>query len=197
MDFQLPPLPYRHDALAPAMSKETLDYHYDQHHRGYLRALEAELAGLPEAEQSLVEIVRGSSGQRFNLAAQVYNHSLFWQSMKPGGGAAPPAGDVADLINRDLGGYERFRAQWIEAGTKRFGSGYVWLTLEEGQAEILPTPNAEAPLATRAVPLLLVDVWEHAYYLDYRHRRDRYLEVFCDQLIDWEFVAKNLRRARA
>jgi Fe-Mn family superoxide dismutase len=197
MRFELPPLPYRLDALAPAMSAETLSYHHGRIHRGYLERLAAELAGSPDAELGLEQVVLCSSGCRYNLAAQAYNHAFFWSSLQPGGGGPPPNGEVADLIQRDFGSYAAFRRQWIEAGLNRFASGYVWLTFEKGRAEILPTPNAETPLATGAVPLLVVDVWEHAYYLDHRDRRDRYLEGFCDKLLSWDFVAANLAVARA
>ncbi len=177
------------------MSVETVDTHYEKHHGGYLDALRRELSGTPHAEQSLSELVLASSSRRFNLAAQVYNHQFFWASLTPGGGGPPPRGPTADLLVRGFGGFAEFRHEWIEVGVNRFGSGYVWLTLEDGVAEILPTPNAETPLATGAVPLLVVDVWEHAYYLDYRDQRQRYLEVFCDHLINWDFVSRNLSRA--
>lgn len=195
MDFDLPPLPFAKDALAPFMSAETVDIHYEQHHRGYLEALRRLIDGTPEAEQRLDDIVLASSSTRFNVAAQVYNHQFFWNSLAAGGGGPPPPGPVADLLQRDFGGFSGFRHEWIEVGVNRFGSGYVWLTLEDGRAEILPTPNAENPLATGANPLLVVDLWEHAYYLDYRHQRARYLEAFCDHLINWDFVSTNLARA--
>jgi Fe-Mn family superoxide dismutase len=195
MDFVLSPLPFAKDALAPFMSARTVDIHYEKHHRGYLDALRLDLGGSPDTEQSLGELVLGSSGQRFNLAAQVYNHQFFWESLTPGGGGPPLRGPVAELLERDFGGFSRFRHEWVEVGMNRFGSGYVWLTLEDGAGEILPTPNAETPLATGAVPLLVADVWEHAYYLDHLDQRRRYLEVFCDHLINWDFVSRNLSRA--
>ena len=195
MDFDLPALPFAKAALVPFMSAETVDTHYEKHHRGYLEALRRELSGTTEAQQSLLELVLGSSSHRFNLAAQVYNHQFFWESLAPGGGGAPPRGPLTELLDRDFGGFLEFRREWIEIGTNRFGSGYVWLTVEDGVLEILPTPNAETPLATGAVPLLVADVWEHAYYLDYRHERSRYLEAFCDHLINWDFVSRNLFRA--
>jgi Fe-Mn family superoxide dismutase len=141
-------------------------------------------------------VIRTSSGGVFNNAAQVYNHTFFWDGMKPGGGGAPPAGDVADLIGRDFGGWEKFREQWVASGLGRFGSGYVWLVLDAGKAKLLDTPNAETPLTTPSTPLLTTDVWEHAYYLDHRNDRGKFLQVFCDQLINWDFVAKNLRAAK-
>jgi Fe-Mn family superoxide dismutase len=195
MEFEVPPLPYSKDALEPVMSKETLEFHYEKHHKGYMTKLKGLLEGKPEAQKSLIEVIKSSSGAVFNNAAQVYNHTFFWEGMKAGGGGAPPSGDVSDVINQ-LGGWTKFREDWIKGGMGRFGSGYVWLVLEGGKAKILDTPNAETPLTTPATPLLTTDVWEHAYYLDHRNKRDTFLEVFCDKLINWEFVAKNIKQAR-
>jgi Fe-Mn family superoxide dismutase len=192
MDFVLPPLPYAKNALEPVMSKETLDFHYDKHHAGYLTKLKGLLEGKPEASKSLEEIIKTSSGGVFNNAAQVYNHTFFWNSMTPGGGGAPPAGPVADLIKRDFGSWEQFRTAYSAGGMGRFGSGYVWLVLDGGKAKIVDTANAETPLTTSAKPLLTTDVWEHAYYIDYRNRRDTFLEAFLDKLVNWNFVAANL-----
>jgi Fe-Mn family superoxide dismutase len=196
MDFEVPPLPYAKDALAPAMSSETLEYHYEKHHKGYMAKLKTLLEGSPDAKRSLMDLIRTSSGAVFNNAAQVHNHTFFWDSMRPRGGGPPPAGDLADLLQRDFGGWDKFQAEWTKAGMSRFGSGYAWLVLDGGKAQILTTPNAETPFTTGAVPLLTVDVWEHAYYLDHRNRRDGFLEVFCQKLINWDFAAKNLRAAR-
>lgn len=193
MDFEVPALPYSKDALAPAMSQETLEFHYEKHHKGYMTKLKGLLEGKPEASKSLEEVIRGSSGGVFNNAAQVWNHTFFWNGMKPNGGGAPPAGAVADLINRDFGGWDGFRAAWKTEGMGRFGSGYVWLVLSGGKGKLISTPNAETPLTTADKPLLTADVWEHAYYLDHRNKRDTFLEVFTDKLIDWDFVAKNLK----
>ncbi len=195
MDFVVPPLPYSKDALEPVMKQETLEFHYEKHHKGYMTKLKAALEGKPEAEKSLEDVIRSSSGGVFNNAAQVYNHTFFWEGMKSGGGGAPGAGDVADLIQRDFGGFDKFRAEWIKVGAGRFGSGYVWLVLDGGKGKILDTPNAETPLTTQATPLLTTDVWEHAYYLDHRNNRNAFLEVYCDKLINWDFVAKNLKSA--
>lgn len=195
MDFVVPPLPYAKDALEPVMCKETLEFHYEKHHKGYMTKLKSLLEGKPEAGKSLLEVIRSSSGGVFNNAAQVYNHTFFWDGMKPGGGGAPPSGDVADLLG-GLGGFDKFREEWIKSGMGRFGSGYVWLVLDGGKAKIVDTANAETPLTTGAVPLLTTDVWEHAYYLDHRNNRTAFLEVFCDKLVNWDFVAKNLRAAK-
>jgi Fe-Mn family superoxide dismutase len=195
MDFEVPPLPYAKDALEPVMSRETFDYHYEKHHKTYMTNLKGLLEGKPEAQKSLVEVVRTSSAGVFNNAAQVYNHTFFWDGMKPSGGGAPPAGPVADLITRDFGGWDKFRDEWIKKGLGRFGSGYVWLVLSGGKGKLVDTPNAETPLTTSDVPLLTTDVWEHAYYLDHRNMRKTFLEVYCDKLINWDFVAKNLKSA--
>ncbi len=195
MDFVVPELPYAKDALAPAMSQETLEFHYEKHHKGYMTKLKAAIEGSPEGGKTLEEVIKSSTGGVFNNAAQVHNHTFFWNGMKPGGGGAPPAGDVADLLQRDFGGWEEFRAQWIADAGARFGSGYAWLVLDEGKGKIITTPNAETPLVSTEAPLLTVDVWEHAYYLDHRNARPKFLETFCDQLINWEFVAENLKAA--
>jgi Fe-Mn family superoxide dismutase len=196
MDFKVAPLPYAKDALEPVMKHETLEYHYEKHHKGYMTKLQSLLAGKPQAEQTLEEVIKNSTGAVFNNAAQVYNHTFFWNGMKPGGGGAPPAGDVADLIQRDLGGWEKFREEWATRGLARFGSGYVWLTLSGGKAKITDTPNAETPLTMGETLLLTADVWEHAYYLDHRNDRKKFLEIYCDKLINWDFVAHNLKAAR-
>jgi Fe-Mn family superoxide dismutase len=196
MKFEVDPLPYSRDALAPVMSQETLEFHYDKHHKGYMTKLEGLLKGTPDAEKSLEEVIKTSSGAVFNNAAQVWNHTFFWNGLKPNGGGAPPKGDVADLLTRDFGGWEKFREEWVKAGMGRFGSGYAWLVLDQGKAKLITTPNAETPLTSSEKPLLTVDVWEHAYYLDHRNKRDTFLEVFCDKLINWDFVAANLQAAK-
>ena len=193
MEFEVPALPYAKDALEPAISAKTLEFHYEKHHKGYMTKLKAALEGTADASKSLEELVKSSSGGTFNNAAQVYNHTFFWEGMKPSGGGAPPAGDVADLISRDFGGWDQFRAEFVKCGMGQFGSGWAWLVVEGGKAKLAPTANAGCPLTTAAKPLLTADVWEHAYYLDYQNRRKDFLEVFCDKLINWEFVAKNLK----
>jgi len=195
MQFEVAPLPYSKDALEPVMGKETLEFHYEKHHKGYMTKLKAAIEGKPEASKSLEEVIKSSSGGVFNNAAQVWNHTFFWDGMKPGGGGKPPSGDVADLIE-GLGGWDKFREDWIAQGAGRFGSGYVWLVLSGGKGKIVTTPNAETPLTTSDLPLLTTDVWEHAYYLDHRNNRNAFLEIFCDKLVNWEFVAKNLKAAK-
>ncbi|WP_437498336.1 superoxide dismutase [Sorangium sp. So ce1099] len=195
MDFEVAPLPYPKDALEPAMSRETLEFHYEKHHKGYMAKLKSLIEGKPEASGTLVDLVRASSGTVFNNAAQVWNHTFFWEGMKPSGGGPPPAGDVGDLI-AGLGGWEKFRRDFIAAGVARFGSGYAWLVLDGGKGRIVDTPNAETPLTTGSAPLLTCDVWEHAYYLDHRNNRQAFLEVFLDRLVSWDSVVRALRAAQ-
>jgi len=194
MKFELDPLPFAKDALAPVMSQETLEYHYGKHHNGYMNKLKAAIAGTPEGEKSLEEIIKSAKGGVFNNAAQVFNHSFFWKSMKPNGGG-DPTGDVLAMINRDFGSVEAFREAWQKAGAGQFGSGWVWLVLDNGTAKIVSTSNAGNPLTTSATPLLTCDVWEHAYYIDYRNGRGGFLKAFTDKLINWDFVAENLSKA--
>ncbi|MCA9529722.1 MAG: superoxide dismutase [Myxococcales bacterium] len=192
MNFEVPALPYSKDALAPAMSEETLNYHYDKHHKGYMSKLKAALEGTPEAKKSLEDIVRSASGGNFNNAAQVWNHSFFWKSLRPGGGGEPK-GEVADLLKRDFGSVAAFREEFQKKGATQFGSGWAWLVLDGGKAKVVTTANADTPLTTAAKPLLTCDVWEHAYYIDYRNDRAGFLKVFFDKLVNWDFVAENLR----
>jgi Fe-Mn family superoxide dismutase len=192
MNFEVAPLPFAKDALEPVMSRETFDYHYEKHHKAYMAKLKSLVEGTPEADKSLEQIIRSSSGGVFNNAAQVWNHSFFWQSLKPAGGGEPK-GELASMITRDFGGWDKFRQAWVNAGMGRFGSGWVWLVSDNGSLKILDTPNAETPLTTSAVPLLTADVWEHAYYIDFRNARQAFLEAFCDKLINWDFVSQNLK----
>ncbi len=194
MDFTVPPLPYSKDALAPAMSQETLEYHYEKHHKGYMAKLKAALEGKPEAQKSLEEVVREVSGGTFNNAAQVWNHDFFWKSMKPNGGGAP-SGDVEALIERDLGGWDKFKEDFKQQALGRFGSGWAWVVIDGGKGGIVTTPNAETPLTTSATPLITLDVWEHAYYIDYRNDRGKFIDVWLDKLANWDFANQNLKKA--
>ena len=192
MEFVVAPLRYAKDALAPVMSEETLDYHYGKHHAAYMNNLKGLLEGKPKASKSLEEIVKSSSGGVFNNAAQVWNHTFFWNSMKPQGGGEP-TGEVADLLVRDFGSVDAFKTEFVTKGLGQFGSGWVWLVLDGGKAKIVTTGNAETPLTTSAKPLLTADVWEHAYYIDHRNNRKGFLEVFLSKLVNWDFIAENLR----
>ncbi len=192
MEFVVPELPYAKDALEPVMSKETLEFHYEKHHKGYMTKLKAALEGKPEASKSLEEIVKTSSGGVFNNAAQVWNHTFWWNSLKPGGGGAPPSGPVGDLVAK-YGGWDKLRADLIDKSGAQFGSGWGWVVLSAGELKVVTTANAETPLTGPDKPLVCVDVWEHAYYIDHRNARPAFLEAFCDKLLNWDFVAKNLK----
>jgi Fe-Mn family superoxide dismutase len=191
MNFEVPPLPYAKDALQPFMSADTLEYHYEKHHKSYMNKLKELLIGRAEAADTLEDIVKNSSGAIFNNAAQVWNHTFFWNSMRPGDGSAP-SGALRDLLTRDFGSVEKFLESFKSKGLARFGSGWVWLVLDNGKAKIVTTSNAGTPLTTAQDPLLTCDVWEHAYYIDYHHQRDHFLSAFCEKLINWEFAARNL-----
>ena len=193
MAFTLPDLPYAHDALAPYMSKETLEFHHDKHHAAYVTNGNNALKGTEWEGKPLEEIVKGSYGKNaavFNNAGQHYNHIHFWKWMKKGGGGKSLPASLQKAIDSDLGGYDKFRADFINAGTTQFGSGWAWLSVKNGKLEISKTPNGENPLVHGAKPILGVDVWEHSYYIDYRNRRPDYLKAFVDHLVNWDHVAE-------
>jgi len=192
MAIQLPPLPYAETALAPHISAETIQFHYGKHHQAYVTNLNKLIEGTPNANKSLEEIVKSSEGGVFNNAAQVWNHTFYWQSMKPSGGGKP-TGAIAEAIQKSFGGYDQFRQEFANAGATQFGSGWAWLVKDGDKLVIKKTPNAETPLTTSAKPLLTMDVWEHAYYIDYRNARPKYIDTFLDQLVNWEFANQNLR----
>ncbi|AQS42050.1 MAG: Superoxide dismutase [Candidatus Tokpelaia hoelldobleri] len=191
MAFELPALPYAYEALAPFMSRETLEYHHDKHHQAYVTNGNKLLEGSGLEGKSLEDVVRQSFGKNvglFNNAAQHYNHIHFWKWMKKGGGGQSLPEKLMKAIESDLGGYDKFRADFIAAGTAQFGSGWAWLAVKGGKLEIMKTPNGENPLVHGAMPILGVDVWEHSYYIDYRNARPKYLEAFVDHLINWDHV---------
>lgn len=191
MAFSLPELPYSMDALGPHISAETLEYHYGKHHKSYVDKLNAAIEGTPHAEKSLEEIVKSSEGGLFNNAAQVWNHTFYWNCLAPNGGGEP-TGKVAEAINDAFGSYANFKEKFTEAATSQFGSGWAWLVKNSsGKLEITKTPNAETPLTEGATPLLTCDVWEHAYYVDYRNARPKYVDAFWN-LVNWDFVEKNM-----
>jgi Fe-Mn family superoxide dismutase len=198
MSFTLPDLPYAHDALAPYMSRETLEYHHDKHHLAYVNNGNNLLKGTEWEGKSLEDVVRGSFGKNaglFNNAGQHYNHIHFWQWMKPNGGGKIP-GALLKAIDSDLGGEEKFKADFINAGVTQFGSGWAWLAMKDGKLTIMKTPNGENPLVHGATPLLGVDVWEHSYYIDYRNARPKYLEAFYDKLVNWAYVEELFSAAK-
>jgi superoxide dismutase, Fe-Mn family len=191
MKFELDPLPYAKDALAPHLTPETLSFHYEKHHQAYLNNLKNLLAGKPEAEKSLEEIVKTAQGGVFNNAAQVWNHDFYWKSMKPQGGGEP-SGKLGDALKRDFGSFADFKTQFQDAAVKQFGSGWAWLVEEGGKLKITTSSNAETPLTRGAKCLVTCDVWEHAYYIDYRNLRAKYVETWLQSLVNWDFAAKNL-----
>lgn len=200
MAITLPDLPYARTALAPHISEQTLDFHYGKHHQAYVDNLNKMIDGTPHAGASLEDIIQDSAGDPakagiFNNSAQVWNHTFYWNSMAPGGGGAP-TGDVAAAINDAFGGYDGFKDQFAAAGATQFGSGWAWLVATGGKVEIRKTANAETPLTDAGVtPLLTMDVWEHAYYLDFQNKRPAYISTFLDSLVNWDFANANLANA--
>ena len=191
MAFELPALPYAQDALAPTISAETMEYHYGKHHQTYVDNLNKAVAGTADENASLEEIIMKAEGPLFNNAAQVWNHTFFWNCLSPNGGGQP-TGAIADRIAADFGGYDAFRAQITDAGLTQFGSGWAWLVEKDGKLAIMKTPNADLPMKHGAKALCTIDVWEHAYYIDYRNARAKFIEVVLDNLINWDFVNANL-----
>ncbi|MED5550097.1 MAG: superoxide dismutase [Pseudomonadota bacterium] len=200
MAFTLPDLPYAKDALAPHISSETLDFHHGKHHNAYVNNLNGLVEGSDMASKSLEDIIQDTAGKAdkagiFNNAAQIWNHTFYWQSMRPNGGGAP-TGKLAEMIDRDFGSFDAFKDAFAKAGATQFGSGWAWLVLADGKLDVRKTLNAETPLTEAGVtPLLTMDVWEHAYYLDYQNRRPDYISTFLDHLVNWEFAAENLAAA--
>ena len=199
MAHQLPSLPYGLDALEPHISSRTLEFHHGKHHAGYVANLNKMIAGSDLDGKSLEEVISSAAGDGskagiFNNAAQVWNHSFYWQCMKPGGGGSP-TGALAEKINADFGSFEAFVEQFKTAGATQFGSGWAWLVLDSGSLKVTKTANADLPLAHGQTALLTMDVWEHAYYLDYQNRRPDYIGTFLSQLVNWDFVAANLAAA--
>lgn len=191
MSFELPALPYEKNALEPHISAETLEYHYGKHHNTYVVNLNNLVKGSEFEGKSLVEIVKTSTGGVFNNAAQVWNHTFYWHCLSPQGGGEP-TGAVAEAINKSFGSFAAFKEQFTDAAVKNFGAGWTWLVKKaDGSLAIVSTSNAATPLTGADVPLLTVDVWEHAYYIDYRNARPKYLENFW-ALVHWAFVAENL-----
>ena len=196
MRFELPPLPYAKDALAPHLGAETLDYHYEKHHRGYLKKLQKLIGDTPMASKGLEEIVVASEGTVFNNAAQVWNHNFYWRCMKPRGGGDPPK-EIRGDLERAFGSIESFKKKVVDAAVGQFGSGYVWLYSGfDGKLAIRATHDAMNPLVDGVMPLLTVDLWEHSYYLDYHNERERYVQAFLDHLANWEFAIEGREQLR-
>jgi len=200
MAFKLPPLPFATNALEPHISKRALEFHHGRHHDAYVKTLNLLVEGKPYEKMALEDIIRrsaGNPGERavFNHAAQAWNHEFFWNGMQSHGGGEP-RGAIGDRIAESFGSYAAFRAAFLEAATGHFGSGWVWLVMDVDDLAVYSLPDAGNPLSTDRVPLLACDVWEHAYYLDYQNRRRAFVESFLDHLVDWDFVAARLARAR-
>jgi Fe-Mn family superoxide dismutase len=196
MAITLPDLPYPDDALSPHISGKTLEFHYGKHHNAYVVNANKLLEGTELANEALETIIKKTAGETskqavFNNVAQVWNHSFYWKCMKPGGGG-PPTGAIAQKIEADFGGFEKFSDAFKNAGATQFGSGWAWLVLKDDKLHVMKTPNADTPVARGLKPLLTVDVWEHAYYLDYQNRRPDYFSVFVEKLINWDFVNSQL-----
>lgn len=195
--FELPPLPYDMNALAPHISKETLEYHYGKHHQAYVTNLNNLSKDTNYASMSLEDVIKDSAGKAdktgiFNNAAQVWNHTFYWNSMKPNGGGKP-TGKLMAKIEADFGNYEAFRDAFKQAATTQFGSGWAWLVQDkDGKLKVTKTANADLPMVHGEKAILTCDVWEHAYYIDFRNRRPDYVDVFLDHLVNWEFAERNL-----
>ena len=195
MKHELPPLPYAIDALEPYYSKETLEYHHGKHHNAYVVNLNNLQAGTEYENKPLEDIVKTSSGGIYNNAAQIWNHSFFWHCMKPNGGGEP-VGALAAAIEQKWGSYAAFREAFVKSAVGNFGSGWTWLVKRsDGGVDLANTSNAATPLTTTDKPLLTVDVWEHAYYIDFRNARPNYISTYLDSLVNWEFVAQNMGAA--
>lgn len=191
MAFELAPLPYAYDSLAPYTSAETLEFHHDKHHATYVTNLNNLIKGTEFEGLSLEDVIKQSAGKNipiFNNAAQHWNHHHFWLWQKKDGGGKKVPGKIQALIDRDLGGYDKFRADFIQAGATQFGSGWAWLVFKDGKLSITKTSNADNPMTQGATPILTADVWEHGYYIDYRNLRVKFLEAFVDHLLNWDYV---------
>ena len=192
MAFELPDLPYSLDALAPNISRETLEYHHGKHHQTYVNTLNDMIEGTEFADMELEDIIRKSSGKMFNQAGQVWNHTMYFNCMTPNGGGQPE-GRLGELIERDFGDFNRFVDEFTKASVSQFGSGWGWLVQKpDGKLAVTSTSNAESPLTGDDTPLLVCDVWEHAYYIDYRNARPKYVDAFFE-IVNWDHVASRLR----
>jgi superoxide dismutase, Fe-Mn family len=196
MTVTLPPLPYDAKALEPHISANTLSFHHGKHHKAYVDKTNELIAGTPLAGASLEDIIKASAKDPskavlFNNAAQVWNHTFYWNSMKPNGGGAPK-GEIGKRIDKDFGSFDKFKEAFKQAGVTQFGSGWAWLVLDGSTLKIIKTGNADLPMVHNQKAILTADVWEHAYYLDYQNRRPDYLATFLDKLVNWDFAEKNL-----
>jgi Fe-Mn family superoxide dismutase len=194
MEHKLPPLPYAMDALEPALSKETLEYHYGKHHRAYVKELNNLIKGTEFENATLEQIIRESSGPLFNNAAQTWNHTFFWNCLAPRGGGKP-TGALAQAISDKWGSYAQFKEAFSRSAVGNFGSGWTWLVVQSDGVAIVNTDDADNPLTKDDEPLLTIDVWEHAYYIDYRNERPKFVEAFLKNLVNWDFAQRNYENA--
>jgi superoxide dismutase, Fe-Mn family len=196
MAYELPPLPFGYSDLEPNISAKTFEFHHDKHHAAYVTNYNNLVKDTPMDSMSLEEVIKATAGDAskagiFNNAAQAWNHTFYWNCLKPNGGGTP-TGDLANKINADFGSFDAFKEQFKQAGATQFGSGWAWLVLDNGTLKVTKTLNADNPLTQGQKPLLTMDVWEHAYYIDYQNRRPDYIGTFIDKLINWDFVAQQL-----
>ncbi len=197
--FQLPPLPWAENALDPVVSARTIGLHYGKHHATYVKNLNGLVAGTRFADMPLEQVIKESAGKEqklFNNAAQTWNHTFFWNCLKPHGGGKP-GGALAGRIDAELGGYDKFKEQFANAAINCFGSGWAWLVQKDGKLAIVATSNAGNPLTDGAFPLLTIDVWEHAYYVDYENRRPEFVGAVIDKLLNWDFASEQLEKAKS
>ncbi len=199
MTYELPPLPFDYTALEPHVSKSTLEFHHDKHHAAYVNKYNDMVKGAGMESKSIEEVIKAtyndaSKAGLFNNAAQAWNHTFYWNCIKPSGGGKP-SGALADKIAADFGSFDKFKEEFASAAATQFGSGWAWLVLDKGTLKVAKTSNAENPIAMGMTPLLTIDVWEHAYYLDYQNKRPDYIETFISSLINWDFVAEQMKKA--
>ncbi len=200
MGYELPPLPYDYTALEPAISKTTLEFHHDKHHAAYVKKYNAAVEGTEFDSKPIEDVIKAVAGDEsktsiFNPGAQAWNHTFYWNSMKPNGGGTP-TGELAQKIEADFGSFDQFREQFKNTALAQFGSGWAWLVLDGNTLKVTKTLNADNPLTAGQTPLLTIDVWEHAYYLDYQNQRGTYVDAFLDQVVNWDFAAENFAKAK-
>lgn len=200
MAYSQPALPYADNALAPHISTETIGFHYGKHHATYIKKYNDMVAGTPLDDQNIEDVIVATANNPekaslFNNGAQAWNHSFYWNSLSPNGGGKP-SGEIAGKIDTDFGNYDAFKEELANAAATQFGSGWAWLVLDKGQLKVVKTANAQTPLTSGMIPILTIDVWEHAYYLDFQNRRPDYVAAVIDDLLNWDFASQNFLNAQ-